>query len=130
MILELHPLHREDFPIAVKAEAIMCFYPEGKGTAIMLEFYGDGPDDTGRTIAVNVKESYRDIFDTLQKCGDTITLISARKRRRFDKITESPVALAYFVRNIGCNVGHYQYPDGFPPYADPDEMVKWLEQEG
>ena len=52
-----------------------------------------------------------------------------KKKTRFEKITESPIALAYFVRDIGCNVGHYQYPDGFPPYSEPDEMIEWLNQE-
>ena len=52
-----------------------------------------------------------------------------KRRTRFDKITESPSALAYFIRDIGCNVGHYQYPDGFPPYSNPEEMEAWLKQE-
>ena len=52
-----------------------------------------------------------------------------KKKTRFEKITESPASLADFVMDIGCNVGHYKYPDGFPPYSEPDEMEKWLMEE-
>ncbi len=52
-----------------------------------------------------------------------------KPKTNFDKITESPEALADFVMDIGCNVGHYKYPDGFPPYEEPDEMIEWLKRE-
>ena len=64
-----------------------------------------------------------------EPAGEYKIASSKKKKTRFDKITESPAALAYFVRDIGCNVGHYKYPDRYPPYREPDEMEKWLMEE-
>lgn len=61
--------------------------------------------------------------------GDYKIAPGKKKKTRFEKITESPTALAEFVQDIGCNVGHYKYPDGFPPYDDIELMAEWLKQE-
>lgn len=51
-----------------------------------------------------------------------------KKKTWFELITASPSALAYFCRDIRCNVGHYRF-DEYPPCSEPEEMVKWLMQE-
>lgn len=51
-----------------------------------------------------------------------------KKKTRFEKITESPTSLAYFLRDVRCNVGHYQYHE-YPPASEPEEMERWLNEE-
>ena len=51
-----------------------------------------------------------------------------KKKTRFEKITESPTSLAYFLMDVRCNVGHYKY-DEYPPASEPEEMERWLNEE-
>ncbi len=53
---------------------------------------------------------------------------SKKKKTWFELVTASPSSLAYFCRDIRCNVGHYRF-DEYPPCSEPEEMVKWLMQE-
>lgn len=59
---------------------------------------------------------------------DTVEIYTGKKPTRFEKITSSPSALAFFARDVGCNVGYYKYND-YPPYDEALEMVDWLMQE-
>ena len=63
------------------------------------------------------------------KQGDVIVFFPEKKKKtRFEKITESPTSLAYFLLDVRFDVGHYKY-DEYPPAADPEEMERWLNEE-
>ena len=48
--------------------------------------------------------------------GDYKIAPGKKKKTRFEKITESPTSLAYFLMDVRCDVGHYKY-DEYPPTA-------------
>ena len=50
------------------------------------------------------------------------------KKTWFEIITASPSSLAYFCRDIRCDVGHHNFDD-YPPCSEPEEMMEWLMQE-
>ena len=78
MILKLEAI-RTGNSICVNSNTVTCFYPEGKeGTVVCFEVLDE--DSQKKGFVIKVKESFQDIFETLQACGEAFQAVPKDRR--------------------------------------------------
>lgn len=76
MLLKLEDI-RTGLTVCIDSASIQCFYPEGKeGTVICFELLDE--EQKQRGCIIKVKETFHDIFETLQACGEAVQAIRGR----------------------------------------------------
>ena len=76
MLLKLEDM-RDGRKVCIDSASIQCFYPEGKeGTVICFEVLDERQELRG--IVMKVRETFHDIFETLQACGEAVQAIRGR----------------------------------------------------
>lgn len=76
MILKLEDI-RTGQELCIDSASIQCFYPEGKDcTVVCFELLDE--EQNLRGCIIKVKETFHDIFETLQACGEAVQAIRGR----------------------------------------------------
>ncbi len=75
MLLNLTDMQQGGRSICINSGSITCFYPEGKEGTVICFTVLDDVEDKQRGFAIKVKEAFQDIFETLQACGEALSVI-------------------------------------------------------